>query len=203
MLTLLLSTALAASNEINVEAGWLGSPTDAWETFSDAGVYGSGGLRIGYALHPNLAVIAGWQHGETGMSVVSYDATNDYYDEEFAFQTGFTGNQVTLGVKADTRITAWLRPYVTVQGDLLLATARFDDDPSQDDNPGQIAVHGFTGGVLATGGLDFPIELGHSGVAVAPYAEFGYGWLAPMQLGTMGEVAMRGFTGRTGIGFRF
>lgn len=197
LLLLLLSPAHAADHEINVEAGWLGADDDAWAVFSESGLYGTGGLRIGYAFHPRIAAIAGWQRGRAGAEVYVPGF------EEAPLFSGFAADQFTLGVKADVKVFEWLHPYATVQGDLLRAVARFDDDLSEDDNPGQIKAAGVTGGALFTAGLDFPIEIRQSGLAIAPYAELGYGLLAPVTLGDFGDVHLGGFTGRTGVGLRF
>lgn len=197
-LLLALGSASAATNEIDLEAGWFGSSDAGWDLFSEADLYGTWGFRLGYAVHPRIAIIGGAQFGKTGQTVESYST-----EDRSTFYTGFYGDTFTLGAKGDVQVASWLHPYVTVQGVGLRGLARFDDDRAHDDNASQVQVAGFTGGVLGTVGLDFPIALGHSGFAVSPYTEFGYGWTAPLALGDVGSVQLSGFTGRAGVGLRF
>lgn len=201
MLTLILaalSTASAASVEADFEAGWVASPDPALDLYSPSPLLGTVGLRLGYPLTERLAVIVGWQRGRTGQQIYvgSGPSGGDLH-------SGLTTDQVTAGVKGDVRIASWLFPYATAQGDLAVLTARFDDDLSEDDNPGQQKGTGVTGGFALAGGVEFPIPLGQLGVSIAPYSEFGYTWLAPTALGEFGDLAVRGFSGRAGVGLRF
>lgn len=196
-----LAPAWAASHEIDVEAGWVGSPDPALSVYSDSPLLGSVGLRAGYALTERLAVIGGWQRGRVGHELYAADSTGE--DDGGSLRAGLTTDQITLGLKGDVRIAKWLYPYATAQGDLAVLTARFDDDAEVDDNPGQVKGTGVTGGFALAAGVEFPIGLGDLGIAVAPYTEFGYTWLAPTALGDFGELAIRGFSGRAGVGLRF
>lgn len=202
MLALILAfaPAFAASVEIDAEAGWVGSPDPALDVYSSSPLLGTAGLRVGFPVPKTerLAIIAGWQRGRTGQSI--YVESGPSGGE---LRSGLTTDQVTLGLKGDVRLASWLYPYATAQGDLAILTARFDDDPEEDDNPGQIKATGVTGGFALAAGVEFPIPLGQLGVSVAPYSEFGYTWLAPATLGDFGDLALRGFSGRVGVGLRF
>ena len=81
-------------------------------------------------------------------------------------------------------------------------TARFDDDPSQDDNPNQITLHGASVGFAAAAGLSLRIP-STRGFTVSHYTEFGYEAMTPLSLGTAGDIAFRGLHIRSGLGVRF
>ena len=203
---LLGAPAAAATHELDVEAGWLHSPDQGWNTFSESDVYGTLGVRVGVAFHPRLTAIVGWQHGKTG-AVLGSDGYDEegYYQENAAAEltAAFFGDQLTAGVKGDIEVAPWFHPYAALQAAGMHGVARFDDDPERDDNITQVQGGGFTGGGIATIGFDFPITLGNSGLALTPYTEFGYGIYAPLTLGDFGSVDLRGFAGRAGIGLRF
>ncbi|MFZ5477843.1 MAG: hypothetical protein ACOZNI_13800 [Myxococcota bacterium] len=210
MTTLLfIGAALAADDEISVELGWIGAHDRAWDVFSRGDSYGTVGLRVGKEVHDRVAIVAGWQHGTVGADVESDDDGDDYdYDtgdtglSSGSFRAAFYGNQLTLGAKADVELLPWLHPYATVQGVGVVAVVRFDDDLDDDENATQVQRTGFSGGLLAAGGVDFPIRV-KGDVAIAPYLELGYGFVAPIRFDELGEVGFGGFAGRTGVGVRF
>lgn len=211
----LFSAAMAASNQVSLEAGWLGAPDPNWQTFSPGYSYGTGGVRVGLKVHERVTAVVGWQHGKTGMGL-NFEGDTDYvtddegyydeYDYGSASELGaaFSADQITLGAKADWDLLRWLNPYVVVSGVGMRGVVRFDEDPDDDDNIGQRAVAGMSGGVLATAGLDFPIHLGkESRYAIVPSLEMGYGWIAPMRFEDVGRLQFHGFAGRAGVGLHF
>ncbi len=211
MLSLLCALALpaaAATHEISVEAGWLGTRDPAFDLFANGRSLGSIGLRGGFAVHPNVAIIAGWQHSTHGASVdvpgaASYDdEEEDYYDYGGGFQTALYTDQISVGSKADVKVFKWLHPYVTAQVVGMRGLARLDDDNNDDENLTQVQRAGLTGGFLGAGGLDFIIKV-RGTFAIAPYVELGYGWMAPMAFEDLGTLQFSGFAGRTGVGVRF
>ncbi|MDP2312294.1 MAG: hypothetical protein Q8P41_05265 [Pseudomonadota bacterium] len=211
MLSLLCALALpaaAATNELSFEVGWLGAPDPAWDLFSNDNALGSVGLRAGFAVHPNVAIIAGWQHAANGATVDVPGAEDETYDEEdyygggSSFETALYTDQFSVGSKADVKVFKWLHPYVTAQLVGMRGLARLDDDSGDDENLTQVQRAGLTGGFLAGGGLDFIIKV-RGKVAIAPYVELGYGWMAPLALKDLGTVQFSGFAGRTGVGVRF
>ena len=205
-----LTPAFAVDHEIDVEAGWLNAPDSGWSRFSERPSLMTIGVRGGFALTDRLALVAGWQHGGDGVSVTTdgyeydYDYDYDYGDDTSGstFTSAFTGEQFTLGAKVDIEPFPWFRPYVAAQGALLVATARFDEDLSTDDNVTQRRETGLTGGFVASLGLEFPIAV-VDGLAIAPYAEGGYAWYAPVALSDVGSLSFHGFSGRAGVGLRF
>lgn len=207
MFLTLLSSALAATNEVDLEVGWLGTGDTSFNRVSDSDLLPTYGLRVGLKVHDRIAVIGGWQHGQTGVTVSSGgDESYYYYDGDgggSSFRSAFYGDLLTVGAKGDVRVNDYFYPYLTAQGAIQLGTVRIDDDPDNDQNLGQLKQSGATGGFVAAVGAEVPVQLGQSGIALAPYLELGYGWLAPMGLSSLGSLRMGGFTGRTGFGVRF
>lgn len=205
---LLAFSANAANHEVNLELGWIGARDPAWDTFSNANSHGTFGARVGYRVHPRIAVIAGWHHGSDGLSVEGDyededgDGTADNGIQAGGYRTAFYGDQVTLGAKADLAVRPWFHPYVAVQGAVMRALVRMDDDAEDDENLTQVQAVGLTGGGVATAGMDFPIPLTPK-LSLALYAEFGYALLAPAQFDQLGSIQFGGFSGRTGMGLRF
>ena len=196
MFAMLCASALAAEREVDLELGWLGAEDPAYDLFSEADSLSTWGVRAGWPVMDRLAVVGGWQHGASGMTLQS--------GEDLEIATGLWSNAASLGVKADVSMTRWLSLYATVQGAGLFQLARMDDDPEDDENAGQVEAHGFAPGAYAALGPEFLIPLGKDKErSLALYAEFGYGWLAPMELGDFGRIQYMGFSGRLGTGVRF
>lgn len=209
----LLCGAHAASHQVSAEVGWFGAYDPNWDWFAPGYTFGTFGLRGGVKVHDRVTAIVGWHHGRTGAAVYTDDDGYEYdYDDEGdyvggagigEFHTKFTGDQFSVGAKADWAPIPWVQPYVAVQGVGMLGVARFDDDTTDDENATQTKRVGFTGGALGTVGSDFPIPTGVQGLAVVPYVEVGYAWLAPMKLGDVGDLSFYGFSGRAGLGLHF
>lgn len=203
MLAALLALALpaaAATHEVSFEVGWIGAYDPAWDVFSGGNSLPSYGLRLGFAVHDNVALIAGWQHAVNGGSV-GLDGYEDYgYEREF--QAAMYTDQINVGAKADVKVWSWFHPYVTAQAVGMRGLARLDDDARDDENLTQVQVAGLTGGFTGAAGLDFLIPI-KGRVAIAPYIELGYGWMAPLALRDLGSVQFGGFAGRSGVGVRF
>lgn len=210
MLSLLCALALpaaAATNELSFEVGWLGTRDPSYDLFADGRTLASVGLRGGYAVHPNVAIIAGWQHASTGATVEvpgveNYADDEEYYEYGTTFETALYTDQLSVGSKADVKVFKWLHPYVTAQIVGMRGLARLDDDNNDDENLTQVQRAGLTGGFLGAGGLDFLIKV-RGTFAIAPYVELGYGWMAPMAFKDLGTLQFSGFAGRAGVGVRF
>ena len=157
-------------------------------------------------MHDRVAIIAGWQHSQTGGDIsTGSDESYYYYDggSSSRFRAAYIGDLISVGAKADLRVNDYFYPYLTAQGAIQLGTVRLDDNADNDQNLGQVQQSGATGGFLAALGAEVPVQLGTSGIAVAPYLELGYGWFAPMGLEELGSLKLGGFSGRTGFGVRF
>lgn len=208
MLTLLCLSAFAADNEVNFDVGWLGAHDQAWNTFSDTEFLAGVGVRGGLRVHDRVAIVADFHHSWAGAdnalpSVGSRvtDGYDDYYDESY-LTAAMWNEQLAVGAKADLEVWRWFHPYVTLQAVAVLGVARLDDDANDPENLTQIQRIGFTGGARGHLGMDFPIHATED-VAIAPYLEMGYGWLAPMYLEDLGTVQFSGFSGHAGVGVRF
>lgn len=197
-LLLVLPALAGGTDEINASFAWVGADNADWHVFSDADVMMSGGLRLGYGLTEHLTLTAGWQH-----TAIKRELWLGTQDDSLSPELRFHGDQVQVGVKSGFRMFPGFAPYATVQAAALIGGARMDDDIEDDENPGEVKELGFTAGGAAAIGIDFPIDLGSSGVAITPYAELGYGLFAPLKLGDLGKVPVNGLAGQAGIGLRF
>ena len=201
--------AQAAGNEISFELGSFGAHDPNWELFSNDEQLVTWGFRGGYAITPNLAVIATWQHGAWGGGLdiygesSYYDDDDEYYYEDTSLNLAFTANQFGVGPKYDVELFSWLRPYATAQFIAFLGTVRMDEDEDHDDNINQYKTSGFSPAGMAALGIDFiPVRPRRTG-SLATYLEMGYGYAAPMKLGDLGQLSFNGFALRWGVGARF
>lgn len=190
--------------ELSAEIGALNNSDVAYDLFSSGDAMPSYGFKAGYRLAERVAAVASWglvRHGQT-LIVGASDDDGDFEDETDAFVAALIGHELTLGAKADVSIEDVLLPYVSTQGLVMIAEMRFDDEPTDRDNPGQVSASAMTGGFLATAGaeLRFPPR---SPVAAAWYLEMGYGWLARASFGELGTMKPTGFAVRSGVGVRF
>ncbi|HND34143.1 MAG TPA: hypothetical protein PKY30_02420 [Myxococcota bacterium] len=206
MLSLLLSSLVLAADssppklELSFQGGWTAANDPRYEVLSSSNVLGSIGLRAGVRVHPRLAVVLDWQHGG---SLLQVDSDEDDIRLDSSFNSAFTVDQIGVGVLGDLKVGSWFRPYATVQGVLAVESLRLDDDPDHDDNSTQVHETGVGGGVYGALGVEFRIPLGKSGLALAPYTEWGGSYLSDAKLGQVGAVSFGGFAGRAGIGLRF
>jgi hypothetical protein len=205
MRTLIALTALcialpsqAADHELSFEMASFAAKDPAWDTFSPDNTMTTLGLRAGYRVHDRVAVIGSYHHTRTGSDL--YDGINDVT----LGRAAFFGNEFALGGKADLSVKDFMLPYVTLSGLLLYSDVRFDDDPDDDDNPGQVKETTFSGGLRGMGGLEFRIPRWEPpGFTVGAYLELGYTYLSPISVGGLGDMDLGGFTVRGGLGVRY
>lgn len=204
----LAPAAEAAEREVALELGSFGAPDEDFDLFSHGDALPTRGLRVGWPVHERVAVIAGWHHGARGLRVYplgdeyDYEYDDDYSADNNAFVAAFYGDQFTLGAKADWALVRWLLPYATVQAVGYRGLVRLDDDLQHDDNPNQVQRSAFAPGAMATAGLDVRVPFGET-FAAATYLELGYGYVLPLDFADLGEIDMRGFVLRWGVGARF
>lgn len=180
--------------EADFELGTIAAPDATFDAFSEADSLSTLGLRVGYRVMPRLTVLLDWQHGSRELRT--------WLPTDGEFVAAFSGDQIGLGAKGDLRVNPWFYPYVTAQGVLLVAGTRLDDDLDHNDNLSQTQANGVGGGIYSAVGMEFRIPMGSTPAMLAPYAEGGYGYLAPANLGEAGAIGFSGFTGRLGLGVR-
>lgn len=204
MLTLLFSTALAASNEVGLSIGWLDSGDPAWRHVAESGAYATWGGHFGLAVHDRVTVLAGYRHGRVGADLDAWDWDSDESSSSFnSAKNAFYANTFLLGAKADWEVVESFTPYLGLQAQGLLGMARVDDELDDDENVSQRQQVGFSPGFVVTGGLAFPVPTAVDGMYVTPWVDAGYGWVAPLKLGDLGRVQPSGFTGQAGVAFQF
>lgn len=206
MTSLLLAMALvgdagAATHELSFNWSSLHAPDDNWDYYSDRESLNTWGLRAGFGLTDRLSVVAGWQHDVQG-GTLYFDYGDDEWDAA-SVSLALTSNTWTVGPKYGVEVFPWLYPYATVQGALLWGTTKLDDDVEDDENMNELRASGLAPGALGALGLEFRALRVDRPVRPAVFAEFGYGWMAPLQQGDLGELTFRGFYANWGLGARF
>lgn len=204
LMTVILATVLAspalASSEISAEFGTLYNGDPQFDIFSSLDAIPSGGVRVGYAVHDNVSVIAGYHHGQRGADVYTFSDEEEF---DLVLRTAFSANEFTVGAKGEVPVFSWLVPYATAQGMLFHGVMRFDDDPYDRRSPGQVRKAGLGGGGLLTGGLDFRIPQGGAPFTLGLHVEAGYALISNVGFGDYGRIRPGGFVMRTGLGLRF
>lgn len=225
--SLLCVDARAASNELSVEIGSLGTRDERFELFHERNLLSTWGLRGGVAVHPRVAILAGWHHATAGNAVEMETLTGSsgytgddeyYYDEEGlgAFQAAYRGEHFTLGPKVDLPIDDWGFPYLTVQGALFVGKVLLDEDATDETNLNQLKGTAFSPGGLAAAGIDIvPVHLAHGKLDLGGHLELGYAttldttYRGELPTGTgltqaeLARFGLGGFYLRAGVGVYF
>ncbi|MBT3223407.1 MAG: hypothetical protein HN348_30415 [Proteobacteria bacterium] len=198
---LLSAPAQGASHELSFEMGTLHNGDENYDLFSGNNAIPTRGLRFGVAVHENVAVTAGWQHGARGSDIYLPDSEGG----ESIMTAAFFADEFTLGVKADYNIADIFFPYVKVDAMLFRGVMKFDDDPNDRFSPGQVQVAGLAPGGLAMGGFEIavPNKSRKVPLTVAVHLEAGYGLVSRLNFGDYGQMKPGGFALRGGIGLRY
>ena len=199
---LLVQAALGGDRQLDLHVAGQGTDDPGWNLLSEDGHLSSVGLRAGLPVHKYVTVLAGWEHGASGMEFNTYDQSGDD-GSELSFRTGSYINQFQLGVKSGWGPSHWAKFYGVASADVLYGIVRVDDDPDDDENPGQVQAEGVGVGALGAVGFETAVPLGKSGVSLAFYGELGYTWTAPFNLGDVATIQVDGVSGRVGTGVRF
>ena len=207
------ATAVAADHELSLELGATGhAADDNWFLFDDnTDALTDYGLRLGFAVHDRVAVIAGYHHGAQGsrIELPGYGGDSDeyYYDDDSsegqALAAAYYADTFSLGAKADLPVAVWFQPYATIQALGIRSMVRLDDDTTTDDNPNQLQRATFNPGGLASAGVEFRIPIRHTSWALASHLELGYHIATPSDFDELGSLTNRGLVFRWGLGVRF
>lgn len=182
LVTLLAAPASAASHELSVELGSLGTRDERFELFHERNLLGTFGLRGAVAVHPRVAIVGGWHYATAGNAVESesfyadedYEYYEDYY-EQGAFQAAYRGHHLLVGPKVDFPVDTWGFPYLTVQGGLFIGQVLLDEDRDDDENINQLKATAFAPGGVAAVGVDIvPLRLPSAQVGFGGHLEAGY-----------------------------
>ncbi len=198
---MLTTPALAADHEIAVELGTLANQDADYNVYTSKNAMPSWGLRGAFAFHDRLAVSAGWHRVRRGADL--YAPNSDGFSDTAIGRAAFTANELTLGLRADVEIAQVILPYVHVHGLLLQGTSRFDDDPEDEDSPGQVKTTAMAAGLMPMGGVELRIPLGDAPFTVGWHMEAGYGWVSRLDFDELGDMSPGGFALRSGVGVKF
>ena len=200
MILLSLLTASAAEVELLAEAGSLANRDPAFVIFG----YDRAMPSLGFATairptadrHVPVALVASWHHSIQGAQV--------YTPTVRGFAAGFSTDSFSLGPRLDVDIGEVFSPYLTAQGMVVRGVARFDDNPSRNDNPGQTRYAGLAPGLLTMGGVEFSTpDIPGFHLEFVWRIELGYGLVGSIDLGDAGAIKPGGLVARTGMGVRF
>lgn len=196
LLALLISPALAADSELSLELASMAAPDPALGTFGTHTVP-SFGVRAGVQVHNNVSAVLSWHHTRRGADLYVNGT-------EFAARAAWFGNELALGAKADVSFGDVFMPYAVATGVVLLGSARLDDDPDVNDNPGQVREGAVAFGARPMAGVELRMPRSYeTGLTGAVYIELGWTFLTPLDHGDLGDLRAGGFTANGGIGFRY
>lgn len=218
LLLLVAGGGTAQAHEVSLQAATFGAGGDAdYDLFSPGLAVGSWGVGGGVSLTRIFSVVGGYQRAHSGMEVYAEYEDGDGWQEELLYATSLSSHRAALGVKASWPVRSWVSPYATLQGVGWWATARFDDDPTRDDNLNQLSYAGFAPGGQALLGVQLkPLRLGGE-ARLSLHVEGGYGLMAPMRFEDpdnraagqpeagvpLGDLRFSGFVGGLGLGVAF
>ncbi len=195
---LFLSPALAADHEASIELGTLANRDTDFDVYSRNNIMPSWGLHGAYAFHERLSVVASWHRVRRGSDLYEMVGSSQPFG-----RAAFFADELTLGLHADLQLHSTLFPYVNLQGLVVRGVSRFDDDPSDEDSPGQISEAALAPGFMPTGGLEVRIPQGDAPFTIAWHLEAGYGWVGNLVFPKLGDMRPGGFALRSGVGVRF
>jgi hypothetical protein len=213
VISLLLATARAESPtaEVSFEMTSIANHDPAYDLFHEEDGMGLPGVRLGYRVHPRVAVVGAWGALRTGARAYtgSYTTTSTYgYDTSTTGGSGqyvaaMTAHQARLGLRADVPIGRdVLLPAVSASAVALPTRWRFDGDPSVNDPVSQVSASGVPVGFEATGGAELRVPTRGTWTA-AVFLDLGGTWLSRAAFGAIGEMKPGGFTAHGGVGLRF
>ena len=197
-------------HELSLELGSLGTAGEGWEALVDNVQLGTVGGRAGLALSERWTLVGDYQLGRHGGSVEVYDPTGEHTYEELGLELSLLSHQLSVGPKFDVQVAHWLRPYATVQALGALGTLRLDEMPN-DDEEGLTRYRSLTAGGVAGLGVDLVAGEPRQRIHPAAHLEMGYGYVLPYRFAdadagpaevSLGDLSMRGFYLRCGVGIR-
>jgi hypothetical protein len=226
LLPLLLAAALPASadprgadprgHELSAELGGLPTREESFGLFTDQPLTRSWGLRGAFGFGPHLSLLGDLQVSRTG-TLYSLDDYEQGVSEDDALVASLQTTTLAVGPKARLPLGAKGRiaPYAALQGVALFSAARLDDDPTADDNPGQltqrVAAVGLRGVVgaewamFAAGGLQgvLHLEAGYLGALPGKVRDHTSAPDATGEAPVLGDLQHGGAVVQAGVGVRF
>lgn len=203
MIALIAITASAADHEVSIELGSLHNGDEHYDVYQRGDQMPSWGLSAGVKFHDRLAVVGSWHRVRRGSDILLVDY-EESFEEANIGRSAFIGDEFTLGVKGDFQVTRWFLPYASVEAMLLRATVRFDDDPDDNESPGQLSNGAAAPGGLFALGIELRIPKGDAPFTIAFTYEVGYGLVAQLNFSELGDIQPGGgLAMRSGLGVRF
>lgn len=207
-----LLSSVSQAHELSLETGAYNAPDEGYRIFNDHGAVQTQGVRAAFDLSEHWSVVGSWATANEGQSVETDEAVP-------LFVAAFRHHRFASGPRFSWAVAPWFVPYASVQAVFWTGTARLDDNPDVEDNPGQYTFRGFSvGGQAMLGAFVEPITIGKGEDAprLGIYGELGYGYnsrmsftdpenrdLATKEAVSLGDLQFHGLVGNAGVSFRF
>lgn len=207
MLTLtlaLLAPAQAAGHGLDLQLGTIGADDPSYNVVDERDTWRTFGATGALAVHPRVALLGSYHVNSRGADngLPGDVGSSRTPGAGEGFTAAYTGHTVGLGVRGDVEPTPYFLPYLSAQALLQLGTLRLDDDSDADDNLNQLIARGAAPGFSAAAGGELIMAPDWS-VSPTAHLELGYALTGRQQLGDVGELYLRGFYLRTGVGVEF
>jgi len=193
---LLAAPALAGPLEIAAEASSLPTFEQGFQRFGAASATPAFGVRLGWEPERHVTVTFAAHHAQRGAAI---DTTSNGNGQA---RSAWVGDDVALGARGNLPIGSAFRFTGEAAATLLRGSARVDDNGRDAGSPVQYRAVGVAPGFRLAGGAAVVIDQSALPVPLTFFAAGGYDWSAPLKQGVLGDLRVRGFAVRAGLGVR-
>jgi hypothetical protein len=150
------------SYSVAVESGLVAQNDVDWNMM-DYWQRGTGGVRVGYAMSPNMELLGSIHHGVQSTSYDNYyygDYDYEYTSSELnGYAISVSETFIHVGPKFSWNLTNWFSPYATAQGVLIHNRLQMADGYSINEEDDSTYVDTSAMGVGLTGALGLELRL--------------------------------------------
>lgn len=180
--------------EVSAQFAGIAVEDSTWGRLTPGGTL-AWGVDAGYHVLPWLTPYVAVAFNEGGMEIET--------DGGADFQTAFDQVHGRVGARAAWIPSPWVNLYGAAHAQVLYGSLRIDDDPDDDENPGQLTYSGLTGGGGLSVGVQAVAPTGSRNVNLLFHLEAGYVLYAPLTLEQVAVADPSGVSVRGGMGVKF